>query len=633
MSLRVNNQHDSGNHISARAMISLLALLLTLAGLLAVAMPAFAQTYSFAVPELRMQVYVQPDASARIVYDITFAVDPFGRPVDVVDIGTPNADYDLSNMSASIDEVPLSDIRVSEFVDPGVEVHLNGQSILPGESSTLHFEFTMPDMVYQDTTRDDYASLQITPTWFEDSFVQGTSHVWLVVHLLPEVQPDEVLYQDVPFTDKVIFEEHPVVAWEWQDARVTGPRVVGVSFPQRGMTFVVKQSLLDLTVKWLEDNPTARLILGAITFGLLAFAFFRFSGGTGITVFVLLGCGLIWLLATFPASQLLALPAAAVIVVLAEWGLTKRKPKYLPAIAQVEGGGIKRGLTAPEAAVLLELPLNKILLLIMFGLLEKGVATAVDNDPLKLEVAPDFATAGMGAKEGRKHRLQAAQELGIVLRSYEHAFIDALEKDPGQPVHKIDFSQPMKQLIVHTADRIKGFDLSDTQEYYRKIIAKAMREAQGIGDIPERERYLDRHLQWLLLDDRYPTVFVAPDYHYRPIWVRPFASSDRLAGSLPGAGSVKSGPGGRTSLGDVAASFAGWTENTMGRMADSIAPGALQVKGPGGLVNLGGVDRVTGDIFKALATSSGGSGGSSGGGCACACAGCACACACAGGGR
>ena len=92
--------------------------------------------------------------------------------------------------------------------------------------------------------------------------------------------------------------------------------------------------------------------------------------------------------------------------------------------------------------------------------------------------------------------------------------------------------------------------------------------------------------------------------------------------------------GGKTSFGDVAASFAGWTENTMGNMADAIAPGSLQVKGASGVINLGGVDKVTGDIFKSLATSSGSGGGSGGGGgCACACAGCACACACAGGGR
>ena len=45
--------------------------------------PAQAQNYSFSVPELRMQVFVQPDASAHIVYDITFSNNSFGQTIDI----------------------------------------------------------------------------------------------------------------------------------------------------------------------------------------------------------------------------------------------------------------------------------------------------------------------------------------------------------------------------------------------------------------------------------------------------------------------------------------------------------------------------------------------------------------------
>ena len=57
-----------------------------------------AQTYWFQVPELRMQVFVNPDASARIVYDITF--DNSGSPIDIVDIGTPHDGYAISNFTS-----------------------------------------------------------------------------------------------------------------------------------------------------------------------------------------------------------------------------------------------------------------------------------------------------------------------------------------------------------------------------------------------------------------------------------------------------------------------------------------------------------------------------------------------------
>lgn len=607
--------------------------LLAAAVILFLSVPAvLAQSYRFGVPELRMQVFVQPDASARIVYDITF--DNQGRPLDVVDIGLPHGGYNISNMSASVNAVPLPDIRTSEYVENGVEIHLYDQTIPAGQTATLHFEATMPDMVYQDTTQDGYASLQITPTWFDKQFLAGTGNVWVVVHLLPEVLPEEVLFQDVPFTDKVIFEEHPVAVWQWEDVQASGAFPVGLSFPQRGMTRVIEQSLLDITAKWLEDNPGVRYVLGGAALLLMAIAFFRFSGGTGFSIFFVLAGGLVLLLVYRPLSVLLALPVTLLLFGLNERRLLKSKKRYLPAIAQVEGGGIKRGLTAPEAAIILELPLNKVLMLIIFGLLEKGIVRQVETEPLTVEVMPEYAARNMGRKKRRAHRLEVAQRLGIVIRTYEHAFIDIVEESPGKPVHKLALSEAMKGLIQSTADRMKGFDLSDTQEYYRKIIARAMTEARTIGEVPELERYVDRHLQWLLLDDDYPTILTSRRYHYRPIWVRPFASSDRLG--IPG-GSVKSAPsapGGRTSFGDVAASFAGWTENTMGNIASAISPDILQVKAPSGVVNLSGADRVTGDIFKALTTSSGSGGSrSGGGGCACACAGCACACACAGGGR
>jgi hypothetical protein len=605
--------------------------------LLGLTRAAAAQISSFAVPELNMQLYVQPDASVRIVYDITFENSTFASPINIVDIGTPHEDYSIANMSASVDGVEVFDIRPSELVDPGVEIHLGREEIEGGESGTFHFEFTMPDMVYQDTTDDEYASLQITPTWFDSESINGSTNVQIAIHMLPEVQPGEIRFQDVPYDEIVIFQERPAAVWLMPDSNATGPHLVGVSFPKRGMSRVVEQSLLDLAVKWLEDNPGVRFIGGAITVGLLAFVFLRFSGGTGFSLLFIAGVALVLLLVNMPAALFLACPGVLALLGINEYYMAGRKRKYLPAIAQVEGGGIKRGLTAPEAAVILELPLNKILALIVFGLLEKGVVTQVEDDPLAVEVTPEFKLSDprRSADERAGHRLAVAQNKGVVLRTYEHPFLDVMEDNPGKPVHELELGDAMRSLVNGTAERMKGFDLSDTQDYYQKIIERAYAQAKTIGNVPEREQYVDRHLQWLLLDDRYRNVIVAPDYHYRPVWVRGIPSG---GGVMPSRGSDQgSGPavGGRTSFGDVAASFAGWTENTMGRLASAIGPGSVQVNVPeGGFVNLSGADRVTADIFKALAESSSKGGGRSGGsGCACACAGCACACACAGGGR
>ena len=627
-----NPQSSIINVVNRRGGMWVLAFLLALT-LFVPASRALAQTYWFQVPEMRMQVFVNPDASARIVYDIAF--DNSGSPIDIVDIGTPHDGYDISNFTASIDGHPLTDIRVSEYIDTGVEIHLDQYAIPSGESGTLHVEFTMPDMVYEDTTQDGYASLQITPTWFDSSVVYGNSDIWVLIHMLPEVQPEEVLYQDVEFTDKAIYEEHTVVGWRYPEGSASESHLVGTSFPTTGMTRVVQQSLLDITLKWLQDNPAVTWTLGIITFILIAVAFFRYSGGTGLSVFALIACGAIYGMTIYPLAVLLAFPLSILLVILVERSLKKKKSSYLPAIAQVEGGGIKRGLTAPEAAVLLELPLNKILLLIMFGLLDKRVIMLEDDSPLTVKVDKAYVVDGKTNSKKRTARQEVAQKQGIVLRGYEHDILNVLQEHGNKPVHKQDFGVPMAALIKSVAGKMKGFDLSDTQDYYKKIISRAMEEAGRMGDVPEFEKFLDKTWPWVMMDDDYGPVFQRRGYTYHPTWVRPYVASQAGGSSMASVGGGKSGPsyGGKTSFSDVAASFAGWTETQTGNLAGAISPGGLDL-GTAGVVNLSGADKVTGDIFKALSSGSGGSsGGSSGGGCACACAGCACACACAGGGR
>ncbi|MCS6910622.1 MAG: hypothetical protein NZM11_08655, partial [Anaerolineales bacterium] len=588
---------------------------------------------------LKMQLFVQADGNVRIQYDITFTNSEFADPIDIVDIGMPHSGYDRRNMTASLDGNPLSDIRDSEFVTPGVEVHLDEFAIQPGATGTLRFEFTMPRLLYEDVTRPGYVSLQITPTWFGEQFVQGTTNLQIAIHMLPGIHPDEVLWQDRPFTDKALFNDRAVVVWQVPQHRLTGPYRVAASFPNRGITAgIVRQNVLDLAVKWMEDNPEAGILIGALVVGLFAVAFFRFSGGTGISVFVLLAGGLIFLMAASGYATLCLAPGMVGAVIANEYFLHRRKREYRPAIAQVEGGGIKRGLTAPEAAALLELPLSRVLGLVLFGLLKKGVLVQVKDTPLTVRLADEYRAPDKNKRT--QYRLAVAQKKGIVLHEYEHAFLDVIEGAPLLAVvEKLDFGKAMRRLLDGVAARMKGFDLSDTQDYYRRIVSRVVAEAQSLGDVKMREQAIDRNLEWILMDRNFPTVLDAPGMPYRPIWKRPIVTGGGTGTGMakPSLGAPGPAAGGKSSVGDVAAGFAGWAENTMGNLASAILPGSMGVPSKGGFVNLSGADKVTGDIFKALAESSSTSGGgrSGGGGrsCACACAGCACACACAGGGR
>ncbi len=594
-----------------------------------------AQTYAFEVPQLNMKVFIKSDSSVRIIYDITFKNN--GDTIDVVDIGTPNGNYDISNMSASMNGVALDDIRPSTYIKTGVEVHLDDQAIPYGESGTLHFEFTMPPgLVYEDTTDKTYASFRITPTWFDSDSVEGETDYMIAIYMPEGVKPEDVKYQKKPFDAKLVDANTglTVVGWRFQD-RADGPYTVGVSFPQNGMTNVEKMSLLKLISLWLQDNMIVLVILQASIFFLFTFLYFRTTGGSGMALYLILLVGLFICLISWPPMSLFVLPLIIALTLTIEKKLKRRgtRRRYLPAIAEVEGGGIKRGLTAPEAAVLLEMPLNKVLTLVIFGLLEKGVLEQVQADPLIVRVQEDYRTHNhpelSKLAERKKYRRKVAREKGTVIHDYEDRFLDEIERHKNVPIQEMDFTRAMKWLISNTAKKMKGFDLSDTQEYYRRVMTRAMKQAESLGEIKQREEYLDKYLPWVMLNEGFDRVLVTPRYSYWPRWVRPSLGSSGGGRSFSGGGSRSTG---NVTLGDVGASFAGWAENTMGGLASAILPQSLQLPSHDGLVDLSGVDHVTGEIFSALGSSSGGSGGG-GGSCACACAGCACACACAGGGR
>ena len=84
---------------------------------------AAGQQYRFRVPKAEMSVFVQPDASVRVVYDITFKNEFGAHPIDVVDIGTFHKGYDLGNVRPSSEGFSLTNIKPSTEIATGFEVH------------------------------------------------------------------------------------------------------------------------------------------------------------------------------------------------------------------------------------------------------------------------------------------------------------------------------------------------------------------------------------------------------------------------------------------------------------------------------------------------------------------------------
>ena len=627
-----------------RALRALLLLVAT-----AAVHPALAN-YRFRVPVMQSKVVVEKDGGIDLTYRILFQNTGMGQPIDIVDVGLPHADYDIGTMHAALYlpvdggpglatlvkdleggvyemyRHPLTTIRPSTYIDIGVEVPIPSPlHIPPGGYGVFEFEARMPNMVYSDTTDETMASMQFTPTWFDPAAVVGPTRLQLAIVLPEGVSPDQVRYHDVPYQSLGSSGDRTVAYWEWQTS-LTGPHLVGISFPRTAVSHVIEVTKWQLLGMWWEKRTDVRGLVGLAMLLLFSIFYFRFTGMTGCVVWGLfLGGFTLWWMKS-PTAHLYAVFAWPFLLGLMEWTLRRRREHYLPPILHVEGGGIKRGLTAPEAAVVLERPLNDVLALVILGLLKKGLVRRTGPGLLDLRIDPDVDAPT------REERLARAAAAGKVIHDYEQPFLKAIRDAKGGDLLASDFKDALTALIESAVKRMEGFDLNETRAYYRHIVSRAWTEAKSLGQLPpeRREAVLDRNLGWLLLDGDWQEQW---DSHstlkgYHPSWW--YMSTPGHGSSVPTGGSAPTSPlGGHTPRGsDVAASFAGWFENQAGGLADALGPSAAVVSsGKSGVIDLSGVDTVTGEVFSAMASGSGGGGGG------CACAGCACACACAGGGR
>lgn len=549
-----------------------------LVGLAVSTLPARAQSYSFSVSEQVVDVYWESDGTARIDYVFVFLNNPGALPIDYVDVGLPTDDYSPSNAQAKINGNWVNSIAESEFVNPGVELYLGSNAIPPGQSGRVWFSITgVGDVLYNDSDDEAYASANFAPTFFGSEFVTGTTDLTVRFHFPPGVQPDEPRWHASPRNwpqsepDRG-FDADGRIVYSWRNtaASASTEYVFGASFPR---AYVPEGAVRQPSVAQQIGIPEEALI-----------AICCFGGFFGFIVLIII----------FSVRQ-----------------ARKRKLDYLPPKLAIEGHGIKRGLTAVEAAVLLETPLDRVLMMILFSAIKKGAVRVVEEDPLKLERLPD-ATAE--------------------LRPYEEDFLKAMI-DTETRKRRRALQTIMIDLVKTVQRKMKGFSTKETKRYYESIMKKAWQEIEN-ADTPEiRSKLYGEALEWTMLDDDFDNqtrrvfrsgpVFVPvwwgnyrPSYGRTSTMGRSTTSSGRPASGAPGGGlTMPTLPGA-----EFAASMVTGVQNTAGNIVSDLTSFT------------GAVTDKTNPV--PVRTSSGGGfrGGSSGG-CACACACAGCACACAGGGR
>ncbi|MGB9668834.1 MAG: hypothetical protein ACPL0B_00475, partial [Anaerolineales bacterium] len=306
--------------------------------------PAIAQTYLFQVTNENVDVYWNDDGTLTVAYQLTFQNSPHADAIDVVDIGAPNSNYDIGKVTATIDGNPLSQIEKSPYVKNGVAVALGQYAIPPGGSGVLQVVIhNIQDVLYTDSEDSNYASAVFIPTWFGSEFVQGTTNLTVTYHLPSGVQPQEPRWHAAPagFPEQPItgFDQNGHITYTWTNpsASAATQYQFGASFPKKYVpeTAIVAQSVnLDAVI-----NIILSIVCILLPFLIVIVTIYSFVRGY------------------------------------------RRKSKYLPPKIALEGHGIKRGLTAVEAAILMEQPLDKILTMILFSLIKKGAVKVVSKEP------------------------------------------------------------------------------------------------------------------------------------------------------------------------------------------------------------------------------------------------------------
>ena len=534
-------------------------------------------SYSFSLNKEVVQVYWNENGTEALDYLLTFTNDPSGHPIDFVDMGMPNANFDMNTVQADVAGQAV-DSSTSDYQGSGsgFSVVMGSQTIPPGATGTVHVSVgSITGVLYQDTSSKTDASGDFAPLYFDSQYVHGNTDITVTFHLPPGVQPQEPRYHPTqggwPCADApmIAYDAQKRITYSWQCGSANGSTqyTFGASFPSHYVPAgaIVVPPAFDISgiLDWFSSNGS--------TFCCFGFVILLFIG----------------------------------IPILSARSDRKRKLDYLPPKIQIEGHGIKRGLTAVESAILMEQPLDKVMTMILFGVVKKNAATVVTRDPLKI---------------------QPADPLPDGLQDYEKDFLQAFTQ--ADQATRVKALQEMTVKLVNSvSDKMKGFSRKETVAFYQSIMERAWQQIDAAGTPEVKSQMYDESLEWTMLDknydDRTRRTFVGPIF--LPMWWGRYDPGFHpvSTGSVPSA-SIPTSGGSRSPISIPGSAFAasvvggvqGFSSKTLGDMK-TFTSGITNRTNPVPVVTSSGYH--------------GGGGGGSHCACACACAGCACACA--GGGR
>ncbi len=566
--------------------------------------------YSFEVPKAETILMLENDGSMTVYVEYQFI--NHGQKLDYIDIGLPNNNYRISDIQVELNGAANKNIKVTKAdyqqtgLRYGISLEMGSESIPSGSSATV--DVTIPNLgknlftATSETVNEqelEFVGFEFSPNYFGKKYVKGNTDYSFEI-IFPEGATADLVYYYLPKNwpgseepEAWISDAGRVVYnWVYSTANAYSEYVFGGKYPKNLLTS--------------ESNIAAQT-----------------SGGTSSS-------GSDWW-EPILGVLICILPIIGIIISIVNKTIkgTKTQPRttrsYLPPQIKSDGEGIKRGLTAVEAAILLEVDLERVISMILYGLSKKGVIEVTSQDPLAVDVV---------------------DPLPDTLYDYEKDFITAMQQT-SLTEKKLKMRDTMHRLILSVAKKVEGFSVKETREYYQNICDKAWTQVEA-AETPElKSKLLGDNFGWAMLQDDpekkieetfssydlFPPTWwwrVDPGYRRSYNHPEPSLSSPDSASSDSKRSSGSSTSSSRPSSMPVlpGAMFARSITNSARGLGNSLVGNMSQFKSS--------VKNKTNPApvksYSSVSHSSGSSGGSSCA-CACACACASCACACAGGGR
>lgn len=407
-----------------------------------------AQSIEYSVDHQWCQIFINQDGTIDLKYNVTLTVT--SGKINGFYVGQPNSDF-TPGIALDQNNNLLDVFDASSGSDYKIDVILY-EPLTAGNSLWFTVTTNVAGMIFNDTTNPGNLGLRFAPQWISDKTINDVR----VQIILPEgVSSGDYATENLPNGTSTV-EGRLALYWEKAYLEPNERFFFGVSFPAEFMP----------DYKPSEDSFEG---LAVVIAGVVAFLFATFS-----FIFVLSRVG---------------------------------KNKYASPKISMETLGIKRGLTAIEAAYLLDLKPQQIITATLYSLLHKrAVWVEKPNPAVKIKLLPPYEDK-IGTKENP-------------LRYYEIDFLNSLKTDGTLNEEKL--ARTIMTLRDTVEKKIEGYSRKETVEYYRKIVDKAWKQVELAGTPELASNAYDEQLLWLMLDpnqrQRTTTVFQDKVFQPNPLW-------------------------------------------------------------------------------------------------------------------